>query len=389
MQKAEQIALVQRLLHYVDSKTTAMAAAPWRNPVSVYLSPEQLKREQLEFFRRRPLMMGFASEWAQPGDYKTDDLSGQPLLVVRGRDGVLRGFLNVCRHRGSKVVDGCGTAKAFSCAYHAWSYDLAGKVTHIPDERSFPGVKAERPALTAVPLCEKYGLVWLIPTPAGDGAASFDIDPWLGGLGPELAAYDFDPWAHYDTRVLRRKMNWKLAIDTFHEGYHIGALHRDTIASLFVNAVDFTAFGAHLRMAIARSKITRLKAQPQSEWDAIWNTALVYTMVPNAVFVVNGDHVELWRMFPDENRPDRCVMTLSFYVPKAPTTDDERRHWDANVDLTIRTVEREDFPVGEGIQAGFASGAQTHTVFGQNEPAMIHYHRSLAQELGIVPIAAE
>ena len=145
MQKAEQIALVQRLLHFVDSKTTAMAAATWRNPVSVYSSPEQLKREQTEFFRRRPLLMGFASEWAQPGDYKTDDLSGQPLLVVRGRDGVLRGFLNVCRHRGSKVVDGCGSAKAFSCAYHAWSYDLAGKVTHIPDERSFPGVKAERP----------------------------------------------------------------------------------------------------------------------------------------------------------------------------------------------------------------------------------------------------
>jgi phenylpropionate dioxygenase-like ring-hydroxylating dioxygenase large terminal subunit len=381
MQKAEQIALLKRLLHFVDTKTTATADAPYRNPVSTYLSAEQLAREQTVFFRQRPLMMGFGTEWAKPGDYRTDDLSGVPILIVRGRDGVMRGFLNVCRHRGAKVVDGCGSAKAFACAYHAWSYDLAGRVTHIPDERSFPGIKAERPSLTPLPLCEKHGLVWVIPTPAADGATTFDIDPWLGGLGPEFAAYGFGAWVHYDTRVLHQKMNWKLAVDTFHEGYHIGALHRDTIAPLFVNAVDFSAYGPNLRMSIARSKIVRLKSQPENEWDAIWNTALVYTMVPNAVFVVNGDHVELWRMFPAENRPDRCVMTLSFYIPKPAASEDERRHWDANVDLTIRTVEKEDFPVGEGIQAGFASGAQTHTVFGRNEPAMIHYHRSLAQEL--------
>jgi len=382
MDRPGQIALLKRLLHYLDTGTTAMADVPYRNPVSAYTSPEHLAREQQMLFRRYPMFIGFGSDWAKPGDYRTDDLSGVPILVVRGRDGVLRGFLNVCRHRGAKVVDGCGTAKAFSCAYHAWSYDLAGKVTHIPDERSFPGVKAERPALTPLPLCEKHGLVWVITTPAADGAASFDIDPWLDGLGDELAAYDFGPWVHYDTRTLRQKMNWKLAIDTFHEGYHIGALHRNTIAPLFANATDFSAFGPHLRMTIARSKITRLKTQPESEWDAIWNTAIVYTLLPNAVFVVNGDHVELWRMFPDENRVDRCVMTLSFYIPKPAASADERRHWDANVDLTVRTVLQEDFPVGEGIQAGFASGAQTHTVYGRNEPAMIHFHRSLQRVLG-------
>lgn len=383
MRQPEQIALLKRLMHYVDTKTTFMADAPYRNPVTVYTDPARLAREQRDLFRREPLLMGFGSELAKPGDYKTEDHSGVPILVVRGRDGVLRAFLNVCRHRGAKVVDGCGSAKAFSCAYHAWSYDLAGQVTHIPDERSFPGVKAERPSLAPLPLCEKHGLVWVIATPAADGAAQFDVDAWLGAeLADEMEAYGFGAWPHYETRVLREKMNWKLAIDTFHEGYHIGALHRKTIAPLFANATDFKAFGPHLRMAIARSKVTRLKDKPEAEWDAIWNTALVYTMLPNAVFVVNGDHVEVWRMFPDENRVDRCVMTLSFYIPKPVASDDEKRHWDANVDLTIRTVKQEDFPVGEGIQAGFLSGAQSHTVYGQNEPAMIHFHRSLHQAVG-------
>src|SRR5262249_9168719 len=155
----------------------------------------------------------------------TDDFSGVPILIVRDRSGRLNAFLNVCRHRGAKVVGGCGSAKAFSCSYHAWSYDLAGKLTFVPDERNFPGIEAERRQLRRLPLCEKHGLVWVIPTPAEDGAASFDIDPWLEGLGPEFAAYGFETWVHYETRTIRAKMNWKLAVDTFHEGYHVGFLH--------------------------------------------------------------------------------------------------------------------------------------------------------------------
>jgi phenylpropionate dioxygenase-like ring-hydroxylating dioxygenase large terminal subunit len=384
MRHPEQVALLKRLLEFAETNTTFMAEAPYRNPVTTYTDPDRLRREQQQLIRREPLLIGFASEWAKAGDYKTEDHTGAPILVVRGRDGVLRAFLNVCRHRGAKVADGCGHAKAFSCPYHAWRYDLAGEVTHIPEERGFPEIRAERPSLTPLPLCEKHGLVWVMATPAADGATSFDVDDWIGAdLADELDAYGFGPWPHYETRTLRQKMNWKLAIDTFHEGYHVQALHRRTIAPLFVNSVDFKAFGPHLRMAIARSKITRLREQAEGEWDAMWNTALVYTLLPNAVLVMNGDHAELWRMFPDEDRVDRCIVVLSFYIPKPVADEAEKRHWDANVDLTLRFVEEEDFPTGEGIQAGLLSGAQTHTVYGRNEPALIHFHRSLRQMMDL------
>ena len=127
-----------------------------------------------------------------------------PILVVRGRDGILRALVNVCRHRGAKVAHGCGQARAFRCPYHAWTYDLAGMTTAIPDERCFPNVRNERRSLVTLPLCERYGLVWVIPTPAPDGATGFDIDPWLGDLGPELAAYDFGSWTFFDKRVIPR-----------------------------------------------------------------------------------------------------------------------------------------------------------------------------------------
>jgi len=384
MNRQQQTALLKRLLHHVDSRTTSLADAPWRNDVSVYSDPAHLAREQQALFRRHPILMGFASQWPAPGAFSTDDYAGVPILIARGRDGSLRAFLNVCRHRGAKVAQGCGEARAFSCPYHAWTYDLTGKVIGIPDERCFPGVRDERPALTALPLCEKHGLVWVIPTPAADGVTDFDIDPWLGGLAPELASYGFETWSFYDKRVIPERMNWKIVVDTFHEGYHIGFLHKQSLGSLLHgNVADFEAFGRNHRLTFPRKKLERLKAEPEESWDLMWNTTVIYCLFPNTILMLQGDHVELSRIFPSEDRVDRAVMELALYVPRAPTTAEERTHWDKNMQLVLDVVTGEDFPAGRSIQGGLTSGAQTHTVFGRNEPAMIHYHRSMQAALGV------
>ena len=87
MNRQQQIDLLKRLLHYVGTRTTALADAPWRNDVSVYTDPGHLAREQQVLFRQHPLLMGFASEWATPGSFRTDDYAGVPILVVRGQIG--------------------------------------------------------------------------------------------------------------------------------------------------------------------------------------------------------------------------------------------------------------------------------------------------------------
>jgi phenylpropionate dioxygenase-like ring-hydroxylating dioxygenase large terminal subunit len=384
MDRQQQIHLLKRLLHYVETKTTCLADAPWRNDVAVYADPEHLAREQQILFRQYPILMGFGSEWGAPGKFRTDDYTGVPILIVRDRDGKLRAFLNVCRHRGAKVVvQGCGEARVFSCPYHAWTYDLLGKVRGIPDERCFPDVCNERGSLIELPLCEKYGLVWVIPAPAADGAIGFEIDQWLGGLGPELASYGLESWQFYDRRVIPETMNWKILVDTFHEGYHIGFLHRDSLKPiLHGNVADFEAFGPNHRLTFPRNKLERLSAEPEERWDLMWNTTLIYSLFPNTVLILQGDHVELSRIFPREARVDRAVMELTLYVPRAPITQEERTHWDKNMQLALDVVVGEDFPAGRSIQIGLTSGAQTHTVFGRNEPAMIHYHRSMQAALG-------
>src|ERR1700687_1673886 len=113
MGRQNEITLLKRLLHYVETRTTTMADAPWWNDVSVYTDTVRLEEEQRVLFRQHPLMMGFASEWPDPGAFRTDDYSGLPILIVRARDGKLRAFLNVCRHRGANVAQGCGTARLF------------------------------------------------------------------------------------------------------------------------------------------------------------------------------------------------------------------------------------------------------------------------------------
>jgi len=382
--RQQQIGLLKRLLHYVETGGTHLVDEPWRNDVSVYTDRGRFAREQEMLFQRHPLLMGFGSDWGTPGAFRADDQAGVPLLVVRGHDGKLRAFLNVCRHRGAKVAQGCGRARAFACPYHAWRYDLAGRLMGLPDERCFPGVRAERPSLVQLPLCEKYGLVWVIPTPARDGASEFDIEPWLAGLGAELGSYGFGAWTYFDKRVVPEAMNWKLLVDTFHEVYHVGFLHRESLKEvLHGNVADFEPFGFNHRMVLPRRKLSRLKTEPEETWDLIWNTTLIYSLFPNSLLIVQGDHVELARIFPSEGRIDRAVMDLALYVPKAPTTEEERTHWDKNMQLVLDVVTGEDFPVARSIQAGFASGAQSHVVYGRNEPAMIHYHKSMRAALGL------
>ena len=179
-------------------------------------------------------------------------------------------------------------------------------------------------------------------------------------------------------------MNWKLLVDTFHEGYHFGFLHKESLRGILVHNVgDFTPFGPNFRLVYGRTKLDRLKTMPESEWDLMWNTTIVYSMFANTIFSPQGDHMEIFRMFPVDGRTDRAVMETSLYIPKPVETPDEKRHWDANLALAIKVITTEDFTAGRTMQIGFGSGAQSHVVYGRNEPALAHYHKSIRRALGL------
>jgi len=377
VQHATQVEIVERFLAHLSAGTTDLAPDVYRNPVSSYTSMEQLALERDLLFRRRPLLVGLSCQIPKPGDYFTDDFASPPILVVRSASGEARAFANVCRHRGSRVAEGRGRAQRFVCPYHAWTYDLDGRIAAIPDPYGFEGIDRQRYGLVPLPTVERSGLLWVVP-----GGDAVDVPSYLDALDRELAAYRFEDYHYYTTRVIHREMNWKLVVDTFGEAYHLKPLHRATVGSIFhQNVAVCRRHGDHHSMILARRSIESLRGEPQAAWRLIPHAATVYVLFPNTVFTVQGDHVDVLRVYPDSDRPDRCSMYVDWYVPEAPKDERAVAYWDKNVDLFLRTVNDEDFKIGEGIQRGFASGVQTHVTYGRYEVPLQYYHQSLARAL--------
>jgi phenylpropionate dioxygenase-like ring-hydroxylating dioxygenase large terminal subunit len=381
MHHTTQVALTRRVIDFVERGTTELADTIFLNPVSTYACPHQAAREQERFFRRQPLFFGLSCELPKPGDYRADDLSGTPILVVRGKEGRLNAFLNVCRHRGARIAAGSGYGKRlFVCPYHAWTYDLEGRLTRLSPAEGFPGIDCADRSLVPLPVAEKHGLIFVQATPGGE----IDVDALLGGLAPEFASYGFAGYSHFTTQTLAKDMNWKLVIDTFLETWHVATLHTATVASIFQPNVNvFDAFGRNGRLIIPRRSLLEKKSEPESNWDLLTHSAIVYTLFPNALLVWQGDHLETWRSFPVGGAPDRCIAEAALFTPKPATTDKEKRYWERNMDLLMRTVDAEDFPVCLDIQRGLTAGAQNHVTFGRNEPALGHYHGGIQQAVGL------
>ena len=374
MEHAEQTALAARLLQYIDEGTLQLGDDVYHQPVDEYTSPAQAAREHTRLFRELPLCVGFSGDLEQAGSYRVHDIGGLPFLLTRDLDGRFRVFLNVCRHRGARVAEGCGTTRGFSCPYHAWVYGIDGALVSRPEEAAFPGVERAGHGLRELTAEEHHGMLWLHPQPGG----TLDVAGSLGTLGPELAGFDLGRFHPYATRVLKRRMNWKLALDTFLESYHFCVLHRDSICSIFhQNLATFDTYGRHFRLVSPRRTIASLRAQPPREWRVLPHLVIVYVLFPNSVLVWQGEQVELWQIFPDGTDPGACLLQLTLYAPTPPSTDKAKQHWDRNLELVLHVVENEDFPVGEGIQVSFGSGAQRHIVFGRNEPALAHFHRGV------------
>lgn len=376
MQHDIQVRLIREALEAIDRGAPPMTEAFTRNDPSAYTSHERAKREREILFREYPLVVGFSCMVKKPGDYITDSLGPTPILVARNTDGQLRAFANICRHRGSRLVDGCGAgAVRFSCPYHAWSYDLDGKLRAIPEEAGFATLDRESHSLVSFPVEEKFGLVWVTPRET----AKIDVAKHLGRLADDLASYGIDDFALADQRVVRRKLNWKLMSDTFWEAYHIKVLHKNNIAPIFArNLALYDGFGLCHRLVGIRSSIERLRALPEAQWELIPHATILMNLFPNTICVMQSDHLETYRVFPVTNSVNESVTEISVLAPPADAANPK---WKKAMDLLVGVVEQ-DFSIGEHIQRNFESGVLREVVYGRYEPALEHFHRSIRRALG-------
>jgi nitrite reductase/ring-hydroxylating ferredoxin subunit len=361
-----------QLVAHLSSGVDPMCDEVMVHATDGYVSVDHLARERETVLHDLPLIVGSVDQVRSPGDFFTDDLSGTPLLVVRGDDGVLRALTNVCGHRGSTVESSpCGSARRFTCPYHGWSYDRVGALRSIPNDGGFVGLDRDARSMAGLPVEERHGLVWVKPSGETPDVASF-----LGSLDDELAGFEMDAYVHERSEVIRRPLNWKLVVDGFLESYHLRFLHRNTIGPhIHSNFGMFDSYGPHSRLVPLRRSFDA-EAQARNEQALLPHIAIIYQIFPNSLLVWQGDHFEAWSVFP-EGTPDRMVARAMLLAPKAPTTAEETGHWDRNWKVLMDTVLHEDMVVAAAIHANIAAGTRPDVVFGRQESALQHFHSML------------
>ncbi len=370
MRRSEYIALAQRLIAHVRNGTTDSAETVKHIPVANYLDPVRWQREMDTIFRRLPLLLAFTCELPEPEDYKSMDVVGVPVLIVRGEDRVVRAFIRVCSHRGTILTgEEKGHCELFSCPYHGWTFNSQGALVGVAGRRKFGDVDMSARGLTPLPCTERAGLIFVRLTQG----APIDLEEYLGGMLPELESFGFENWHMYRQNEMATS-NWKVAHDGYLEGYHFSTLHPNTIAKqIMSNVMTYDAYGPHQRVAFPSHKINQLSEKPEQDWQTEEGVAVVRTVFPNVSFAVSRYGGLVSQLFPGPT-PDKSRTIQNHLYARPPATDQERAQMDASVDLFISAVEKEDNWVCERIQRGLASGGNKDFVFGKNELGLHRLH---------------
>ena len=364
-------ALAGRALTHVRAGTTDRADRQMTIPVAAYLDEERYQSELAIIFRKLPLPVALSLELPEPGSYLARIVLDQPLLITRGAKGDVNVFLNVCRHRGARLcAEGYGKQRKFSCPYHSWTYNNEGHLTGVYGERSFGEIDRSSLSLTRLHAAERHGIIFA----ALDTKLTFDIDRWLGDIGPRLAALKLDKLYLVQVRELDSP-GWKATLDGYLEVYHHDTVHRSTVGQHTIgNLLVHDTFGPHQRLTFARPALKDLDNDTIPPGSGKQFIRMIHSVFPNlSISGILGEHCLVSQVWPSQT-PDK-TLTRQFLLASAPPANDEERDAIENFSaMTLQAVRDEDYAIVSTIQSGLASGANEHFVFGRNEPGLQHYH---------------
>lgn len=371
------VEMARRTLAHTRAGTVPLADGIARIPATAYTNPDRYRAEIERIFRRLPLVVAFSVELAQPYDYKALDVAGVPVLVVRGPDGVVQAFLNVCSHRGSVVAPaGCGHARRFTCPYHAWSYDTDGALVGVLDREEFGPLEVADHGLRPLPVAERAGMVFAILDPASE----LDIDQFLGGYDQVL-----DHLGLADCWLVGRQSvsgpNWKVAYDGYLDFYHLPILHKDSFGTELSNQAIYDAWGPHQRVSSPDQRLLRFGPLSDGDWPSAALTAGVWTIFPHTsiagfpVRAEDGTTAALYMvstLFPGSDvATSTTVQTFLTNVEPNPSLQAALQ---AQQQFLLHVVQDEDYATGCRLQAALATGLKDEVLFGRNEAGGQRFH---------------
>src|SRR5262245_51883058 len=368
-------------------------------PAEPCISPQYFALEGERIFRRVWLNVGRVEDLPEPGDYVVHDLAvcNASVLLVRGKDGVIRGFHNVCSHRGNKVVwDAKGNCPGvWSCGFHSWTYNTRGELTWVPDEENFFDLKKAELGLSPITteIWEGFIFITLDPNPRES------LPEYLGGVAEQLGGGQFERWALTYAYQVEEQANWKIALDAQNELYHLPFQHRLTIPDFcvrnearYTRLLDLRLYNYHsvyasetpeggvpspvqaltfrLDAAAAPCRLPRI-----GDFD-------FYTIFPNFVILLFKGAAQdfymtyhFWPLAVDRTRWD-----IKLYFP--PAEHAAHRLSQEYMKCLARDVLHEDALAHEAIHSGLASQAKTQLFFQDEEIQLRHFHQVVEGYVG-------
>ncbi len=367
-----QLALAARLAAGEEPPTGPIATVP----ASVYTDPARFAAEQDRLFRRLPQVIAPSALLPKNNSAVAHDGFGAPLLITRDKQGRAHVFWNVCRHRGTRLVEGGETvcAPRLVCPYHAWAYALDGSLAGVPRSDTFPDLDKAAHHLKELPSIEAGGLIWF----------SFDEDADFSdasGLTPDMEAFGLAGHRLWRRHVHDVAANWKLIMDAFLEGYHVQRLHSSTIARFFTDGISIAdRLGVHQRSLVARSGY--LDKVDTSDWAAV-RAIMTYTyqLFPATILIMSPDYVNLMVLMPQSE--GRTLVEDFMLIPEWPQSAEEEEHWEKSWRLLDEGVfGGEDYRAAALGQQGLASGAIDEITLGNLEGGIKAFHDQVEAALG-------
>lgn len=264
----------------------------YSSPPEIYTNPAFLELELREIFEREWHCPGLAANIARPGDYVTFSIAGQPVFSIRQKDGSIRSFSNVCRHRMMQLLEGSGNTKTIVCPYHAWTYGHDGALRGAPQMKSSQVFSKQDFCLPEVRTEIWNG--WIYITLNQDAAPVAEL---LAPINDQVAQFRLDRYVPCETQDHVWQTNWKLLTENFMEGYHLPVAHKATVGQWI--GIDDTEFpeqaNAHFTWQTFTKGETATYGRAADTNDFLqgrWRyTTFMPTVFPAHMYILAPDHV--------------------------------------------------------------------------------------------------
>jgi choline monooxygenase len=338
----------------------------------LYVDPDGLAHEQQAIFARSWQLAGHVADLATPGRFVTAQIGSESAIAIRGEDGELRAFRNVCRHRASRLREGRGDCgKALRCPYHGWTYRPDGRLIGVPEGRGFPGLDKSELGLMPARVDTFAGLVFV----------NLDLDAQaladsLGGLEQRVAPYGIERLTRFSESTSSQPANWKIVADNYLEGYHVPIAHPSLMRLLdyqryTVEVGDgYVFFEAPLRAKPSANRLERsyqrlVRPMPGlTHADrAVWRYVYVW---PNTTIDLYPDQVTTWQINPRGVEATHDVWSCYRAAKPSPAMRAVQR---LNHRLNVEVAD-EDAALVARVQAGMATTGWTPGPLGEREAAV-------------------